>query len=175
MTVRARAVLAIVAVVVLQTSLFSRFRVAGAVPDAMLLLAVCAGITGGAERGALVGFGAGIAIDLFLETTPEGLSALVFSLVGYAVGVLVEGTVRASSWVPVVTAAVASAAGEVLFVLAAVVVGSGTVIAPRLAAVALVVGVFNAALAPAWLRLAGWVNGDRVDKRAAGAVRAVGG
>ena len=41
-------------------------RVAGVAPDLMVLLTICAGLTGGAEAGAWVGFWAGLLADLFL-------------------------------------------------------------------------------------------------------------
>ena len=58
---------------VLQVCLFSRFSYEGARPDVMILVAIAAGLVAGAERGALVGFVAGLAYDVVL-TTPLGLS-----------------------------------------------------------------------------------------------------
>ena len=55
----------------------------------------------------------------FLQT-PLGLSALAFSLVGFTVGLVGQAMVRASRWIPMVTAAAASALGEVLFAVAGV-------------------------------------------------------
>ena len=156
---RARTALVLVAVLVVQTSVLTRFRVAGAIPDAMLLVAVCIGIIGGPERGAVVGFLSGILFDLFLLTTPVGLSALVYALVGYGVGMVAEGTVRAAWWIPVLTATVASAAGAVLFALAANVVSGADFVGPRLPVVALVVGVTNGLLSFGVLRVAAWAVG----------------
>lgn len=156
---RLRLLLVVVLVLVVQTALLSRLRIAGVIPDAMLLLAVCAGIVGGPDRGAVVGFVSGIAIDLFLVTTPVGLSALVFALVGYGVGIVAEGTVRAAWWIPVLTAAAASAIGSVVFAVSANVIAGAEFVGPRLTVVAPVVGVANALLAPLALRLAGWTIG----------------
>ena len=80
---------------VLQVCLFSRFSYEGARPDVMILVAIAAGLVAGAERGALVGFVAGLAYDVVL-TTPLGLSALVYCLVGYAVGASGSGVLLAS-------------------------------------------------------------------------------
>lgn len=156
---RLRVPLVVVLVLVLQTALVYRLRVSGVTPDTLLLLAVCAGIVGGPERGAVVGFAAGFAIDLFLQTTPVGLSALVFSLLAYAVGIVAEGTVRAAAWIPVVTAGVASAVGVVAFALVAALVAGADFVSPHLATVAVLVGLFNGALAPLFLRLATWAVG----------------
>ncbi len=88
--VRARlriATLLFVAILV-QTTLGSDLRVAGVAPDLMVLVTICAGLTGGAEAGAWVGFWAGLIADLFLTATPLGLSALTYCLIGAAVGAL---------------------------------------------------------------------------------------
>jgi rod shape-determining protein MreD len=124
-------------------------------PDGMLLVAVAAGIAGGPGRGAVVGFLAGMTVDVFLST-PLGLSALVFSLVGYGVGTAQTGILRSAWWIPVATAFVASAAGEVLFAVAGAVVGEPHLVNVHLLLVALLVGVENAALAPLAVRIVGW-------------------
>ena len=153
---RARVLLVVLLVLVVQTSAVSRLRIAGVVPDTMLLVAICAGIVGGPDRGAVVGFISGIALDLFLVTTPVGLSALVFSLMGYGVGLVAEGTVRSAWWIPVLTAGAASAIGSVAFALTANVVAGADFVGPRLTVVAPVVGIANAVLAPIALRLVSW-------------------
>lgn len=156
---RLRVILVVVLVLVVQTAMLSRLRIAGVVPDAMLLLAVSAGIVGGPERGAVAGFVSGIAFDLFLVTTPVGLSALVFALIGYGVGLVAEGAVRSAWWIPVVTAGAASAIGSVVFAVSANVIAGADFVGPRLTVVAPVVGAANALLAPAVLRLASWTIG----------------
>ena len=47
-----------------QTTFGDDLRVTGVAPDLMVLLAICAGLTGGAESGAWVGFWAGLLADL---------------------------------------------------------------------------------------------------------------
>lgn len=147
---------AVLAVLVLQTAVLSRVRLAGVVPDAMVLLAVSAAVVGGPAAGAVTGFTAGLGMDLFLPSTPLGLSALVFSIVGYATGVVAEGYVRTTWWIPVVTIAAASAGGEAAFALTAAVVGTPDLVNAHLATVAGVVALCNGLLAPLGLRLAAW-------------------
>jgi rod shape-determining protein MreD len=156
---RLRTLLVVVLVLVAQTAVLSRLRIAGVAPDTMLLLAVCAGIVGGPERGAVVGFVSGIAFDLFLITTPVGLSALVYSLIGYGVGLFAEGTVRSAWWIPVLTAGAASAIGSVVFAVSANVVAGADFVGPRLTIVAPIVGIFSGVLAPVVLRLVAWTVG----------------
>lgn len=157
--IRLRLLLVVVLMLVVQTAVLSRLRIVGVAPDTMLLLAVCAGIVGGPERGVVVGFVSGIAFDLFLVTTPVGLSALVFALMGYGVGLVAEGTVRSAWWIPVFTAGAASAAGSVAFAVSANVVAGADFVGPRLPVVAPVVGMASAALAPIALRLVSWTIG----------------
>jgi rod shape-determining protein MreD len=150
--------LVVLTALVVHLSVLTRLRVVGVMPDLMLLLAVAGGITGGPARGAVVGFVSGMAVDLFL-LTPLGLSALVFSVIGYCVGTAQTGILRTSWWIPLLTAFVASSAGEVLFALAGAVVGETQLVSAHLLVVALVVGGTNALLAPLAVRMVGWSLG----------------
>ena len=155
LTMRMRVGLVLAATLVLHLTLLSRLRIEDVRPDALLLVALMAGLTAGPERGAIVGFSAGLLADLFLQS-PFGLSALAYSLVGFAVGSLQSGILRATWWIPVVTAAAASAAGIVLFGILGAMVGQPDFVSPRLAIIAVLVGFMNAALAPAASRVVGW-------------------
>ncbi len=83
---RLRVVLVLLAGVVLQTTFGADLRVLGVAPDLMLLLAVAGGLSCGPEAGAVIGFCAGLLADLSLTTTPMGLFALSWCLVGFVVG-----------------------------------------------------------------------------------------
>ena len=152
---RVRVPLVVVTALVVHLSLLTRVHVAGAMPDLMLLLGIAGGISGGAVPGAVLGFVSGMVVDVFLET-PLGLSGLVFSVVGYSVGVAQTAILRSAWWIPMLTAFVASAAGEVLFALAGAVVGTTPIDTRHLLVVVAVVGVTNALLAPLAVRLVRW-------------------
>ena len=152
---RAKIPLVLLLFLVLHLTVLDHLRVGGAAPDVMLLLAIAGGVVGGPQLGALLGFAAGLTLDLFLET-PLGLSALVFCLVGYAVGNIQGGVLRASWWIPVVTALAASVAGELVYALVATVVGQPHLVTLHLLVIAAVVGLFNAIAAPVALRLVRW-------------------
>ncbi len=152
---RFRVPLVVVTALVLHLAVLSRVRVFGVMPDAMLLLALAAGLTAGSSAGAGVGFLSGMAVDLFLDT-PFGLSALVFTLVGFAMGTVATGILRSTWWIPVVAVFIGSAAGVVLFALAGAVVGQSGMVTGRLALIAPVVGALNAVLAPLAGRMTGW-------------------
>jgi rod shape-determining protein MreD len=155
-SLRVRAALALTLTLVVHLTLLSRIRIDDVRPDGLLLVALMAGLVAGPERGAVIGFCAGHLADLFLQT-PFGLSALTYCLVGFAVGSLQSGILRAAWWIPVVTAAAASAAGVVLYAVLGATVGEGEFVSPRLAIIAALVAVMNAALAPAAIRLMSWV------------------
>ncbi|HWI04005.1 MAG TPA: rod shape-determining protein MreD [Acidimicrobiales bacterium] len=147
-----------VATLLLQTTLLARMRLFGVMPDLMLLVAVAGGITGGPTRGAAIGFASGMIIDLFLPT-PLGLSALVFTLVGYGVGVANTGVLRSAWYIPVLTAGAASVAGVTLYALIGSVLGE-RMIDGHLVTIALVVGLSNAVLAPVAVRFVDWSLGS---------------
>lgn len=152
---RFRLPLVVVTVLFVQLTVLTHVRLFGVMPDTMLLLAIAGGMTGGPTAGAVVGFASGMAIDLFLKT-PMGLSALVFSLVGYVVGLLQATMLRSAWWIPVLTAFTASAAGIVLFALAGSVVGEPEMVTTHLITIVVIVGVANAILAPVVVRLVRW-------------------
>ena len=153
---RVRVALALGLTLLIHLTLLSRLRIDNVRPDALLLVALMAGLVAGPERGAVVGFCAGVLADLFLQT-PFGLSALTYCLIGFAVGSLQSGILRAAWWIPIVTAGAASVVGTVLYGVLGAMVGQLDFVSPRLAVIALVVGFMNAALAPAAVRLMGWV------------------
>lgn len=116
LTARLRIFLLLFVAILLETSVGSDLRIDGVAPDFMVLIAILAGLTGGTEAGAWVGFWAGLFTDLFLTTTPLGLSALTYCLVGAAVGALRAGLLHESrSLIPVV-AVLATGGAVVMFV-----------------------------------------------------------
>ncbi|HEX2119347.1 MAG TPA: hypothetical protein VHF91_09205, partial [Acidimicrobiales bacterium] len=110
-----------------------------------------------------LGFTSGMLIDLFLPT-PLGLSALVFTLVGYWVGVANTGVLRSAWYIPVLTAAAASVAGVVLYAAIGSMLGE-RMINGHLATIAAVVGLSNAVLAPVGVKLVDWSWGSLRDHR----------
>jgi rod shape-determining protein MreD len=147
--------LVIITVLFVQLTVLTHVRVFGVMPDAMLLLAIAGGMSGGPTTGAVVGFCSGMAIDLFLQT-PMGLSALVFCLVGYVVGLLQATMLRSAWWIPVMTACIGSVAGVILFALVGSVVGETDMVTSRLAVIVAVVAIGNVILAPPVIKLVRW-------------------
>lgn len=163
---RLRVLVVLVVAVVLHVAVLSKLRVGGVHPDVMLLVAICGGLAAGPDRGAIVGFLAGLLADLFLPT-PMGLSALAYCLVAFGVGSLQTGILRAAWWIPIVTAVGASAAGIVLYAFLGAMVGQGQLLEPRrLVLIAAVVAVDNALIAPAAIRFVSWSLRPSVAERA---------
>lgn len=162
---RSRLLLVLVVAMGLQLAVASRIDLAGVHPDVMILMAVAGGVAAGPARGATFGFFAGLLNDLFLQS-PFGLSALAFCLVGYAVGTVQGGVLRASWWVPALTAVVASAGGEVLFALIGAIVGQGQMLTDRLGPIAGVVGGVNGLLALVAVPVVRWAIHPEPTRRA---------
>ncbi len=138
-----RVVLLILVAVIVQGPVLDRMQVARSHPDLLLLLPVVAGLVGGPGEGAWVGFLAGLAADLPLPSA-FGLSALVFTLTGFAVGSIVQALIEGPWWVVPLTGAVGTAIGELLYVGVATVTDQSLVLRdPK--AIAYVVGVVSVA------------------------------
>jgi rod shape-determining protein MreD len=159
---RLRLALVIIAVVVLQTTVFSDgLRVFGVMPDIGLVLTVAIAYQQGPERGAAFGFAAGLAIDLFLDT-PVGLSALSFALVGYGVGIVQSGMVRSSRWIVPAMGLLGGIAGGALFVGVGALAGQDQLLALRSVKVILIAGVYDALLAFVAFPIARWATREPI-------------
>jgi len=146
---RVKILLVVLLVFLINASVLGEVHVRHVRPDALLLVAILAGLIGGPERGAIVGFVAGVLADLTLQT-PFGLSALVLSLLGFGVGTLQSGILRTSWWIPPLTALAASAVGVVAFALLGALVGQNQLLEPGLSHLATIAGIvagLNAVLA----------------------------
>lgn len=148
----------LLAAVVLHTAVLPQLRPLEVGADGLLLVAICAGLAGGARTGAWVGFGAGLLADCFL-VTPFGLSALADGLVGWVVGSLAGRLLRPGWWVLPATVLGASAGGVVLFAVLGALLGADGLVSGRLLGVAAGVGVLNALSGPAALAATRWAVG----------------
>jgi rod shape-determining protein MreD len=148
----------VAAVFVVHEAILRGVRLVGVRPDLLLCLAIAGGIAGGAERGAVIGFFAGILGDLFLPT-PLGLSALVYCVLGFAVGTLQETVLPSSpNFVPL-TGMAASAVGVVGFAVVGTLLGSPAMLTTRLIEVVAVVSIVNAAASRPLTKLLAWSFG----------------
>jgi rod shape-determining protein MreD len=80
----ALAVVLVVAVLI-QSTVLARLRLAGVRPDLLVLAVVSVAVATDPTTGAVFGFVAGLVADLLFDL-PVGVSALVYTAVGFAVG-----------------------------------------------------------------------------------------
>ncbi len=100
--------LAVLAAVVLQSSVFARLPLPGGPPSLVLVLVVAVGLAGGASAGLATGFAGGLLTDL-LSAHPVGLLALGFALAGFVAGLL-EADVERTVLLPMVVVGAAALA-----------------------------------------------------------------
>jgi rod shape-determining protein MreD len=106
----------LVVVTVIQTALGNDLRLLRVAPDLLLLVSICAGLAGGAEAGAIVGFFSGLLMDLFLTSTPLGLSALTYCIAGSVIGWLRSSVLPERNLVIPFTALVGTVGAVLMFV-----------------------------------------------------------
>jgi rod shape-determining protein MreD len=100
-----------------QAAIFSSFDIRGGAPDVLLVVVVSLGLLRGSIAGAILGFLAGLVVDLLtLETL--GLTSLVLTLAGFWAGRYAETTARGKRLPVLVSVAVVTVlAGVFTFVL----------------------------------------------------------
>jgi len=105
---RILALAAVIAVaVLLESTVLAGFRLGGMRPDLLVVAVVAVAMASGPTSGALFGFWAGLVADL-LFASPVGVSALVYTSVGYALGLVRVYVVSPSAWVHLTLAGAAS-------------------------------------------------------------------
>lgn len=159
-----RTLVVVAALLLVQFTVGLDLRVAGAHAELMWLLPVAAGLAAGPRVGAVVGFVAGIAVDLLLPT-PFGLSALVGCLLGAGVGRVTATMDVDEWWVAPLVAAIGSAGAVLCYAVLGAVLGQGQMLRVDLGAVVGVVAVVNALVARPAGRLVGWALGATPRRR----------
>ena len=120
-------------VFVLQVSLVPHFRLGGYVIDLPLIVVVLVGL----HLNPFIGFVVGLMIDLALET-PFGMTALTFSLVGFAAGSASPHLAERNLIIRSLTVALLGATATALFASFGVLIGLEYVTRRELGAIALV-------------------------------------
>lgn len=103
-----------VVAVILQVAAVSQFTIFGVNADVTPLVVASAGLMTGAVAGSLLGFGMGLFVDLVLVQT-LGVSALIYTLIGYGAGRLRELRAPQATFTPLGLGAAATAASTVGF------------------------------------------------------------
>lgn len=172
MKVGFRVFLVLFTTAVLYRGLFVYLPVFGVIAVPLLLIAIAAGIAGGPDRGAVVGFFAGLTFDLVLPLAPIGLSALCFCIVGFVVGRYQGTVVRSAAWMKIAIATVASAGGMLLYVGVGQLVNQVNFLQRPVWPVVVVVAVVNGLLSPLAVPILRWAfDISARELRAIGAAR----
>lgn len=121
---RALAMAAVLLVAVaLQSTLLAKLTLLGVIPQLVLVVVVCLAYLDGPRVGVVLGFAGGLLQDLLLPQSIIGLTALVYTLVGYGVASVRQFVPSESVWSPVLGVAIASAIAEFSYAMLAIILG----------------------------------------------------
>lgn len=139
----------------LQRTIFVELQVAGVIIQLLMAAAAAAGVAGGSENGAIVGFTFGVMYDL-IEGTPLGSTAMAMTIAGIVGGLLALIAADPQWWLGSIFVGLGTAAGTAMVPVVRVFIGESTPFEGRLAFVVLVVGVAGMVMSPALVPLARW-------------------
>ena len=142
-----RLFLFLVVIVIIQVTLMPHLRIANVAPDLGLVVAIAVAFNLGPEAGAITGFVVGLGFDLFLST-PLGLNALVYALVGYGVGILQGGLLRSPRILPSLLALIGGLLGGLVLIGIGVLVGVDAVKGTHGVVTISIAALYDALLAP---------------------------
>ena len=146
-----RRVLALAAIIItavlLQSTVFSQLRLLGVRPELLYLVTILVALQEGPNEGALVGFTAGLAQDMFLDQ-PKGITALTLTLLGYTGGMARQYIVSPSPLVPTIVVAIATALGVAFYEIVTFLLGQFEASITYAVKVALLTALYNAILTP---------------------------
>ncbi len=151
--------LLVVALVVLQTTLFPSLRVFGATPSLCLVATVAMAYELGPRPALVFGFLSGLFMDMFLEK-PAGLSALSFALAGYAIGMFQQGFVRESRSIGPILGAIGGLVGGTIFTIVGGIAGKDGYFSLNSVKLIVVGALYDALLALAIFPFVSWANRD---------------
>lgn len=147
------AVFAVAVALVLQVSLFPHLAWQGIVPNLCLLVVVGAALVRGAQFAAVLGFVAGVALDLAPQADHvAGRWALALVVVGYVAGRMRQDA-KPSATAVVATVAASSFVGTSVFALSGLVLRDPSLDVPGLLEVILVAVLWDILLTPLVLPL----------------------
>jgi cell shape-determining protein MreD len=139
----------------LQRTVFVEVQINGVILQVMMATAAAAGVAGGSERGALVGFVLGVMFDL-AEGTPLGSTATAMTLAGVVAGLLALIAADPQWWLAAFFTALGTAAGVMAIPLVRLFIGEEDPFQRRLLVVVPIVAAAAAIMSPLLVPLARW-------------------
>ena len=138
----------VLAAVIAQSVLFRHLAVDGVVPNLVLVLVVVAGISRGPQFAAVLGFSAGLLLDVAPSADHvAGRWALALVLVGYLAG-RVRQDARSSTLTAVLVVGAASFVGTSIYALSGVIIGDGAMAMDQMLRVIVISVLWDLVLAP---------------------------
>ena len=134
--------------VAVQSTLLAQATILGVIPQLVLVLVVSLAFLDGERVGTVMGFFGGLLIDMLLPGVIVGLTALIFTLIGYGVGMIRYMAPLDSVWTPVLTVAGGSAIAELGYAGLAVIMGQRWVSFEETIKIAGLVVLYNTLLTP---------------------------
>lgn len=144
---------------VLQVTVVGDLQLLEVRPDLMLLVAVSAGVAAGPGRGAVVGFVAGLLLDLFLPGR-LGVAALAAGVAGFVAGVAADAVIRPSKWISTAIVTLTSAGGVLLYAVLSHLLGRHLLADAQLMPVIGIVAAVNGLLTVPVVAVCRWAAGD---------------
>jgi rod shape-determining protein MreD len=140
--------LLLVTAVLAETAVFPFVALVGFRPNLLLLVVVGVALADGAMSGLRVGFAAGLIADLLVAQAPVGLAALVFTGVGYTIGLARPYLAPDSLTAPILLAFVSGLLGTAGYGVLSLLLGDERVSGALLVQASLSVALYNTLLAP---------------------------
>ncbi len=138
----------VVLALALQSTILVKATLLGVIPQLTLVVVASFAFLEGERVGIVVGFAAGLLQDLLLPQAIIGLTALVYTLVGFGVGYLRNYAPPSSVWAPIVAITAASATAEAGYAGLAIMLGQPWVSLAFTARVLALVVLYNTLMAP---------------------------
>lgn len=141
--------LVVLTALTLQTTVLARLTLLGVIPQLVLVVVISFAWLEGERVGVTAGFFGGLLLDLQLPPASiVGLTALVYTFVGYGVGYFRQYSIGESVWSPVLAVAVGSMVAEWGYALLAILLGRAWVSLAFTAKVTGLVVLYDALLTP---------------------------
>lgn len=155
-----RVVTIVVLAVIVQTTVAPYLTVLGTKPNSALVTVVCLALLKGPVWGAVVGFGAGLLLDIALVQT-MGISSFLFTLAGYFSGRYAQATDPQSWFPPLFTVFVSTVVLQTLNAVIMFLLGIEASVGFVLFKIVLPEALLNALLAPPLFVVCRWWLGVR--------------
>ena len=138
-----------------QRTIFVELQFHGVIIQVMMAFAAAAGVAGGSERGAVVGFILGAMFDL-AEGTPLGSTAIAMTIAGIVGGLLALIAADPHWWLAAIFTGLGTAAGVASVPLIRAFIGEPAPFQERLAVVVGITAVAGMIMSPLLVPLARW-------------------